>query len=141
MLHYSSHLPPNITVRLLEDYCSSLFMSPIVSNVTNHGDPHLLCKPSNWTSILSFFLANYAAHAATVLSYPGESSFSYAVNVLLALLLPATGFLRGCNAIVRFANLVTDDLTKAARASALCMVIRSEDKWCGECFVMACSVL
>jgi hypothetical protein len=98
---------------------------PVPSGTTNHGDPNLLCRPSNWSSIAYFFLANYITHAATVLLFPGELPFHYAVGVLLALLFPTSGcFRRGLNAIVRFANLEGDDLTKAARAGALCMVIR-----------------
>jgi hypothetical protein len=40
---------------------------------TNHDDPNLLCMPPSWTDLAIFFLGNYVAHAATVVSRPGES--------------------------------------------------------------------
>ena len=95
---------------------------------TNHGDPNLLCIPSNWSTIAYFFLANYVTHAATVLSFPGELFFDYMCAVFLALLFPTSGCFRGLNAIVRFANLAKDDLTKAAKAGALCMIVRTRNE-------------
>ncbi|KAJ7050592.1 hypothetical protein C8F01DRAFT_1034920, partial [Mycena amicta] len=110
-------------------------MAPSVMNLTitvpygtsNHGDPSLLCTPTHWTSILAFFLGNYIAHAATTLSYPGEEFGGYLQTIIIALLFPTAGVVRGFDAIFRCAILATSDLMCAARAGALCMVIRIND--------------
>jgi hypothetical protein len=36
---------------------------------SNHGDPNLICTPVSWIDIITFFLGNYVAHAATVSSF------------------------------------------------------------------------
>ncbi|KAJ7683952.1 hypothetical protein B0H14DRAFT_2654567 [Mycena olivaceomarginata] len=91
---------------------------PVPDGTSNHGDPSILCTPTNWTSILSFFFGNYIAHAATTLSYPGEELFDYALTVVGALLFPSTGVCRGLDAIFRFARRAESDLMCAARAGA-----------------------
>jgi hypothetical protein len=55
---------------------------------SNHGDPNLLFTPSSWTDIITFYVGNYAAHAATVISLPGESTISTIRVGLSALLFP-----------------------------------------------------
>lgn len=93
---------------------------------SDHGDPNLLCTPSSWTDVLTFYLGNYVAHAATVISLPGESTISTIKVSLSALLFPTSGLLRGMLAISTFAMFAKTDLQKAARSRALCMVIRSQ---------------
>jgi hypothetical protein len=87
----------------------------------------VLTAVSRRTDILSFFLGNYAAHAATVISYPGESIASTIGAIVFALVFPTPGIVRGLNAIVRHAAFVSDPLEQAARAGALCMVVRTKD--------------
>lgn len=94
---------------------------------SNHGDPNLLCTPSSWTDIITFYVGNYAAHAATVISLPGESTISTTRVGLSALLFPTSGLMRGFLTIATFATFAKTDLQKAARSRALCMVIRSQD--------------
>lgn len=111
-------------------------MSPSLQNITitasngtsNHGDPHLLCTPSTWTDIAIFFLANFVSHAATVKSLPGEPMAATWLALLTALLLPVSGIVRGMNAIYSRAVFDETPLGTAARAGALCTVVRS-DKW------------
>jgi hypothetical protein len=92
---------------------------------SNHGDPGLLCRPSSWIDIAIFFLGNYFAHAATIITLPGESTISVAIASLAALLFPITGMVRGVRAIRRFSILGKNDLEVAARAGALCTIVRS----------------
>ncbi|KAJ7056286.1 hypothetical protein C8F01DRAFT_1087151 [Mycena amicta] len=99
----------------------------VPDGTSNHGDPSLLCTPTHWTSILGFFLGNYIAHAATTLSYPGEEFGDYVQTIVIALLFPTAGVVRGLDAIFRCAILGTSDLMCAARAGALCMLIRIDD--------------
>ncbi|KAF7367615.1 hypothetical protein MSAN_00825000 [Mycena sanguinolenta] len=100
---------------------------PVPEGTSDHGDPSILCTPTNWTNILSFFFGNYIAHAATTLASPGEELFEYALTIVTALLFPSAGVERGLDAIFRRAKFAKDDLTRAARAGALCIVIRTDD--------------
>ncbi|KAJ7645174.1 hypothetical protein DFH06DRAFT_595433 [Mycena polygramma] len=102
---------------------------------TQHGDEHLLCVPAQTWDILTFFAANYLAHAATVRPYPGESQFDTIYALIAAVLFPTSGIVRGVTAIARRGFLGGDDFWKgyfggsalevAARSGALCMVIRT----------------
>jgi hypothetical protein len=94
---------------------------------SNHGDPNLLCTPTRWTDLASFYLFNYVAHATTVLIRPGEQPFSFAVTVVGCLLFPTMGAFRGIEALMCGAVLVKSELEKAARSGALCMLVRSPD--------------
>ncbi|KAJ7160446.1 hypothetical protein C8R46DRAFT_369650 [Mycena filopes] len=91
-----------------------------------HGD-RTLCTPMPIQDILSFFLANYIAHAVTVKSYPGESRRATLQSFLAALVMPASGLVRGLDAIARHAIFTKGKLDRAAQAGALCMVVRNKD--------------
>ncbi|KAK0221453.1 hypothetical protein IW262DRAFT_1296164 [Armillaria fumosa] len=99
---------------------------------TDHGVPYLLCTPSTWFTVVTFFLSNYVSHAATVQTYPGEPVFDQTLSFFTSLLFPASGVARGLNSVARgllvLANRGGSDLQKAAAAGALCMVVRT-DKW------------
>jgi hypothetical protein len=75
-----------------------------------------------------FYLGNYGAHAATLVTYPGESPIYDFAAIIYALFFPNTGIVRGLNAIFRHANFSwgeRTDLRAATRAGALCMVVRT----------------
>ncbi len=93
----------------------------------NHGNPKLLCTPTQWTDIVTFFFANFVAHAATVQSVPGEPVLSVTINIVVALIFPASGIIRALRAIYRFAVFAGTPLKTAARAKALCTVVRTSD--------------
>ena len=99
---------------------------------TNLNSSNIFCVvPSPWFSVMVFYLGNYAAHAATLVTYPGEAPICVFAAILYALFFPTTGIARGLNAIFRRARLPwcgQTDLRAAARAGALCMVVRTE-KW------------
>ena len=103
-----------------------------MSNITlptgtsNHGDPELLCLPTKWTDVVIFFLGNYLAHAATLRSVPGRSVFQSFFAMLKALFFPVSGVTLGVRGIFSFAALAKTDLQAAARAGALCKVIRTD---------------
>ena len=92
---------------------------------TDHGNPNLLCTPAQWYDVLIFFLTNYVAHAATVVPGPGQpwdSSLAYAMH---AIFLPSTALVRALVVIARRASFERKNpLKRAARAGALCMVLR-----------------
>ena len=90
-------------------------------------DLQVLCTPSKWTDVAKFLLANYVAHAVTVKSVPGESFISVLKNVVCSLLFPVSGVKRGVDAIYQRAILAKTPLDAAARAGALCMVVRSRE--------------
>ena len=87
----------------------------------------VVCNRSNWYTILWFYFANYVLHALSVRSLPGENFLSSVTFKLCCLFIPFTGIRRGLCLISRASNLDGDRLQAAARANALCMVIRNED--------------
>ena len=87
----------------------------------------IVCTPTYWYDVVWFYFANYLLHALSVRSLPGENLFSSIVFKLSCLLIPYTGLRRGLCLIARAANLTHDDLQAAARANALCMVVRAAD--------------
>ena len=99
----------------------------VPAGTTNHGNLHLLCTPAQARDILVFFAANYFAHAATVKIYPGERTLDITFAVVSAILFPTSGIVRGLHSIMRHAVSVRDSLQRAARAGALCKVVRTDD--------------
>ncbi|KAL4802585.1 hypothetical protein BDV18DRAFT_163988 [Aspergillus unguis] len=92
---------------------------------TNHGSLDLLCTPPKWYDYIIFFLTNYLAHAATVISLPGQSVAETLCAAILALLVPSTGIMRAFEVFFRRPALKTrDPLRRAAAAKALCMVVK-----------------
>jgi hypothetical protein len=98
----------------------------ILTQMGDHGDPTLYCQPSTRISILFFFLANFIAHCATVKSYPAETGAELLVAVTLALFFPSSGVIRALDSILRHSRLRwTNEAQRAAKAGALCMVVRT----------------
>jgi hypothetical protein len=94
----------------------------------NHGDQNLVCTSSSRLSILFFFLANFIAHCATVKSYPAETHAELVVAVTLALFFPSSGVIRALDSILRSSRLrKSNEVQRAAKAGALCMVVRTSD--------------
>jgi hypothetical protein len=96
-----------------------------VPGLWHNGDCSLLCRPTKWYDILTFFLGNYLAHVATVTSPPGASVARQAYNLLSALFCPISGFSLGIEAVASKAVFAPTSLQTAARAGALLMVVRS----------------
>lgn len=101
----------------------------VPNGTVTHDDGHVLCvHGSSWRTSLyvaTFFAANYAAHAATVKSNPGDKTSVTVCNIILALLFPVSGLMRAVNVIGRFGKRGGSDAEKAYRAGALCMVVRA----------------
>ena len=100
-------------------------------NTTSLGNdgkqPEYICVSTNWYDVAWFIFANYLLHALSVRSLPGENGFSSTVFKLCCFLVPFTGLRRGLNLISAASNFAPNDLQAAARAKALCMVIRNPD--------------
>ncbi|TGO34974.1 hypothetical protein BHYA_0175g00270 [Botrytis hyacinthi] len=92
---------------------------------THNSDPSVHCSKTRWYNVLFFYLSNYAIHAATVRSLPGESARASAAYKACCLLVPYAGFRRGLNVFMRASMLANTPLQMAARANALCMVSTS----------------
>ena len=93
----------------------------------NHGNPNLLCTPTRWTDVAVFFFANYVAHAATTKSTPGMTALGTLRVLLTALCLPVSGVTRGVKAIRQRAVFSSTPLETAAKAGALCVVVRTAE--------------
>lgn len=94
---------------------------------SNNNEPKVHCDSTHWYDICWFFFANYILHALSVRSLPGENLYSATVFKFSCLLIPFTGLRRGLSLISRGGNLADNSLQAAARAKALCMVIRKPD--------------
>ncbi|PMD19655.1 hypothetical protein NA56DRAFT_690277 [Hyaloscypha hepaticicola] len=107
-------------------------MAQIPSNTTapwtDHGIPGLVCTQARWSSLILFFLANYVAHCATIMSYPAETLTERAVAVTGALLFPSSGLRRAVGAIRRRPRLrPLNSIQRALASGAMCMVVRTKD--------------
>jgi hypothetical protein len=90
----------------------------------NHDNPSLVCKPTQWTDVLEFFLTNYVIHAVTITSSPGQSVSETIFYALNALFVPGFGAIRTISALRAHAGTIRgNELRKAATAGALCMVV------------------
>ncbi|PMD14889.1 hypothetical protein NA56DRAFT_754538 [Hyaloscypha hepaticicola] len=101
------------------------FTIEVPNGTTQHGNSRILCPPTTWASMATFVVGNFVAHIATVKSMPGEKLPITVCNLILALLFPTSGLMRGLNAIARCVRLGKSELDKACRAGALCVVVRS----------------
>ncbi|TAQ89201.1 hypothetical protein B7494_g2476 [Chlorociboria aeruginascens] len=98
-----------------------------VSEDSSGNNSKLICSPTKWYNILIFFVTNYAIHAATVRSLPGESGHASTAYKVCCLLVPYAGVRRGLNVFLRASSLSDNALHCATRANALCMVVRSKE--------------
>ncbi|KAK4450922.1 hypothetical protein QBC34DRAFT_447894 [Podospora aff. communis PSN243] len=97
----------------------------VPEGTTNYGNPQLLCTPARWYDYILFIFANYLAHAATVVPTPGQDIEASICAVLLALILPGSAVARAVTVILRRAATESKDpLKRAARAGALCIVLK-----------------
>jgi hypothetical protein len=95
-----------------------------VPGFTHNGDCNLLCRPASWTDIITFFLGNYVAHAATVITQPGQSTLVTILSIIGALLFPGAGITRGVQTIHSLVVFAPTELQRASKAGALCMVVK-----------------
>ena len=103
----------------------------------SHGNPNLLCTPTRWTDVAVFFLANYVAHAATIMSLPGEPALATLQVLFAALCFPVSGVTKGVKAIGQRAVFSSTPLETAAKAGALRVVVRTP-VWTPQRGDMAC---
>jgi hypothetical protein len=127
MLHPSLVLLSTILASVASAAVLKNYTITVPEGTSDHNDPNLLCTPSWWQDIIIFYLGNYIAHVATILSLPGESRSSKIRVSVAALLFSVSGLLRGLLTIMTYASFGKTDLQKAARAGALCMVVRNQD--------------
>jgi hypothetical protein len=102
------------------------FTIALPATTSSHGDPHILCPLTTWTSIAIFFIGNYLAHAATVKLPPATSSMTNLRICFSALLMPASGLIFALRA---FAHAVRgigkSEAQKVGIAGGLYMYARS----------------
>ncbi|MCJ1313981.1 hypothetical protein MMC25_007661 [Agyrium rufum] len=104
---------------------SSCTFASLQSNTTIASDCTVICKPAGWTDLLIFYLGNFFAHAVTVRSEPGQSTYDRIVIAVTALLFPTSGLLAGVEAITSGAKFGKTSLQAGARAGAVYMVTRT----------------
>lgn len=94
----------------------------------HHGNCELLCRRAEWTDVLLFYAGNYFAHAATVPADPGQSARTTLAKVLMAVFYPGSGMIHALRVISNRAIFAPTDLQMAARAGALCTVVKDSCK-------------
>lgn len=99
-----------------------------IPGYTHHGDCNLLCGPASWIDLVKFYVGNYVAHAVTTISSPGQSSAMTILKIFGALFFPGAGVSQGILALSSGAIFAPTDLQMAARAGALCAVVKTPDR-------------
>jgi hypothetical protein len=94
----------------------------------HHGDCKLLCRTPSWQDIIIFYLGNYVAHTATVMSTPGQSIWVSISTAAYVLVFPGAGIYRAIQAITSGAIFAPTELQQAARAGAIYMVVRDGNR-------------
>ena len=94
---------------------------------SNHGKDDLFCLPATWYQIATFFVINYGSHAVTIKSRPGQTYYHAARDIMFALLCPFSGVRRAIDSFGRSSLPSENHLVKAARAGALCIVVRNRE--------------
>lgn len=82
----------------------------------------LVCRPMHWMDIVRFLVFNFALHAVTVMSSPGEGAGRWITKRLIALFIPLVGTIAAVRTIYRYARGENTPLAVALRAQALCMI-------------------
>jgi hypothetical protein len=77
--------------------------------------PDLLCTPPRWYDFLLFFVSSYFAHAATVITVPGQHWSETLEVALMALLWPISGVSRALSAIFNHAATERDVIKRPCR--------------------------
>jgi hypothetical protein len=84
-------------------------------------------KPSTaLQETLKFIATNYIAHAFTVSIAAGYGSYYSILFAFASLFFPYIGLVTACRSLEQLAVLEPDPLKRAARAGALCMVVRTK---------------
>lgn len=104
------------------------FTIPVPNGTTNHGEQGLVCIPPKWTDLLTFFVTNYFAHAATVVSTPGQSTFETVTSISCALFAPGSGALRTLRYFELLPVFKRNRLKRAVAAGAVCMVVSKQEE-------------
>ena len=94
---------------------------------SNHGNDDLFCLPATWYQIAIFFLVNYGSHALTIKSRPGQTYYHAARDVMCALVCPFSGVRRAIDSFGRSSWPSENHFIQAARAGALCIVVRNQE--------------
>jgi len=129
---HSSRLAFLYTAILVVLQAAPVFAPPANITITvppgtsNHGNPKLLCTPLSWTDVAIFFLGNYVAHEATMLTIPGSTKRSILYRRFICLLFPAVGLQCGLSTISTFTSFGNAKLEIAKRTGVLCMLARTQ---------------
>jgi len=88
----------------------------------------IVCRPTEWSDVVKFFLLNYGLHAFTAFSHPGSSTLHTVCNVISSILVPYSGMYRALDAIVTSMMIANNSLEDAANAGALCMMLEKPER-------------
>ena len=86
----------------------------------------LMEKSKTTWDVLKFIATNYVAHAFTVNTVPGYGAFYSLLFSVYSLAFPYIGLVTACRSLELMPRCGEDPLKRAAKAGALCMVVRTK---------------
>lgn len=89
-------------------------------------NPPGVCTPASWSDILLFFAANYLAHLATVRVDAGSTFLRSFKTYISCFFFPLNGLQNALNCILHCSMAAPDEVQKAVRAGALCIVVEGK---------------
>lgn len=104
----------------------------VPSGTTVYQNPPEICTPASWMDILLFYLANYVAHLGTIRVVPGLTWLRAGAVYISCFFFPLVGLQSALDCILHCVIFSPDDLQRAARAGALCMVNRGQGQGQGQ---------
>ena len=110
---------------ILSTFLLASFALPLHCNDDSVTQPEVTCTPADFKSVLLFFFANYAAHAATVPSVPGCSTISL-LWIIGSIFYPFSGLIKSITAFLYYWT-TKDQIGKAISQGAVMVAARSED--------------
>jgi hypothetical protein len=118
----------------------------IPPGVAYYVSPDEICLKAGWLDILTFYIGNYVAHAATIRRTPGGHWSTNLLQRLISLLFPPFGLQQAVSDIVSLPLLGRSKLQVACRSGALLMLVR-DNQWtpiAGDCiaegFLLKCDI-
>ncbi len=101
------------------------FLLQVSASVIQLPKNQTACTGADWSDILVFLVANYVAHTATVIRFPGETAKELNWRRSDALLAPFIGLMYALRKIQWSLVFERDPLRRACRGEALCQIIRT----------------
>jgi hypothetical protein len=89
-------------------------------------NPEIICRPSTWLDIFTFFILNYGLHAITIPTRPGLLGKEAIVLLMYTISSPYGHMMVSIGKIVRFSKPWKTELEQAFQSRAVCVLVKFE---------------